>query len=558
METENTRRQLVKDAVKAVTAVGIIVLIGLVLTAGIFGADYGMRKAQAQTKQQMEGILDGYGLTEEQKEELFQAILKRLKTLLESGEITVTGKLGEEECERIKEELKKELQEEFADRVSQESLRSIVDQIWETLAKQTAEREELLKQVTAVYEQYTEFNKEQLGELEKSVLEVQKEFLGRLDQEISSLKEKLSEQIRVHSKEIEALQNGQGGLEEQLQRETQERKVQYEETVSRIKELEALLAELKDGFLLQLAALEERVTQNEADIQAVFQLVSSGKRLLASAITDKGVETAEDASFEVMAENIRRMAEYQFKRGYDSAPAAISEFYLNLHYWDNSGPLHNCYFANYVTFHVEGAESVTIGSIRTTVESDRDPDFAELAVQVALDGNPCYTLQDTDNYTIPTNGASTMTLRMINIKGEERFWATAVVRDLRLNQKQSRMAQAAFLFRMQRDEAVLEPEFADSGILITDCEGREVEAEEVWEQEKTEVTEAVEIEDQTDAEERVAKNVSEDFPGKTEEIAEEAEEKAGATEEKTETAMQKSEEPEDKTGAGENSVSGNG
>ena len=130
METENTRRQLVKDVVKAVTAVGIIVLIGLVLTAGIFGADYGMRKAQAQTKQQMEGILDGYGLTEEQKEELFQAILKRLKTLLESGEITVTGKLGEEECERIKEELKKELQEEFADRVSQESLRSIVDQIW--------------------------------------------------------------------------------------------------------------------------------------------------------------------------------------------------------------------------------------------------------------------------------------------------------------------------------------------------------------------------------------------------------------------------------------------
>lgn len=558
METENTRRQLVKDAVKAVTAVGIIVLIGLVLTAGIFGADYGMRKAQAQTKQQMEGILDGYGLTEEQKEELFQAILKRLKTLLESGEITVTGKLGEEECERIKEELKKELQEEFADRVSQESLRSIVDQIWETLAKQTAEREELLKQVTAVYEQYTELNNEQLGELEKSVLEVQKEFLGRLDQEISSLKEKLSEQIRVHSKEIEALQNDQGGLEEQLQRETQERKVQYEETVSRIKELEALLAELKDGFLLQLAALEERVTQNEADIQAVFQLVSSGKRLLASAITDKGVETAEDASFEVMAENIRRMAEYQFKRGYDSAPAAISEFYLNLHYWDNSGPLHNCYFANYVTFHVEGAESVTIGSIRTTVESDRDPDFAELAVQVALDGNPCYTLQDTDNYTIPTNGASTMTLRMINIKGEERFWATAVVRDLRLNQKQSRMAQAAFLFRMQRDEAVLEPEFADSGILITDCEGREVEAEEVWEQEKTEVTEAVEIEDQTDAEERAAKNVSEDFPGKTEEIAEEAEEKAEATEEKTETVMQKSEEPEDKTGAGESSVSGNG
>lgn len=38
-----------------------------------------------------------------------------------------------------------------------------------------------------------------------------------------------------------------------------------------------------------------------------FQFVSNGKRLVASAITDKGVETASDATFAVMAENIRNI-----------------------------------------------------------------------------------------------------------------------------------------------------------------------------------------------------------------------------------------------------------
>lgn len=43
-------------------------------------------------------------------------------------------------------------------------------------------------------------------------------------------------------------------------------------------------------------------------LNELFTYVSNGKRLVASAITDKGVETASDATFAVMAENIRAIS----------------------------------------------------------------------------------------------------------------------------------------------------------------------------------------------------------------------------------------------------------
>lgn len=43
------------------------------------------------------------------------------------------------------------------------------------------------------------------------------------------------------------------------------------------------------------------------DMKEVFQSVSNGKALVASAITDMGVETASDATFQTMDENIRQI-----------------------------------------------------------------------------------------------------------------------------------------------------------------------------------------------------------------------------------------------------------
>jgi hypothetical protein len=46
----------------------------------------------------------------------------------------------------------------------------------------------------------------------------------------------------------------------------------------------------------------------ENTVQELFQSVSNGKTLVASAITDKGVETANDATFQTMADNIHNLS----------------------------------------------------------------------------------------------------------------------------------------------------------------------------------------------------------------------------------------------------------
>lgn len=48
--------------------------------------------------------------------------------------------------------------------------------------------------------------------------------------------------------------------------------------------------------------------QNDIPVQlATFQTVSDGKKIVANAITDKGIETAEDATFATMADNIGKL-----------------------------------------------------------------------------------------------------------------------------------------------------------------------------------------------------------------------------------------------------------
>lgn len=57
----------------------------------------------------------------------------------------------------------------------------------------------------------------------------------------------------------------------------------------------------------ELSSTSENAVQNKvitARLNEVFQSVSNGKALIASAVTDKGVDTESDASFADMAENI--------------------------------------------------------------------------------------------------------------------------------------------------------------------------------------------------------------------------------------------------------------
>ena len=53
---------------------------------------------------------------------------------------------------------------------------------------------------------------------------------------------------------------------------------------------------------------ETRISELETDVQELFQSVSSGKTLVANAITGKGVSTATDATFATMATNIGKIS----------------------------------------------------------------------------------------------------------------------------------------------------------------------------------------------------------------------------------------------------------
>ena len=55
---------------------------------------------------------------------------------------------------------------------------------------------------------------------------------------------------------------------------------------------------------------ESRISELEADVNELFQSVSSGKTLVANAITGKGVSTATDATFATMASNISKITNY--------------------------------------------------------------------------------------------------------------------------------------------------------------------------------------------------------------------------------------------------------
>lgn len=55
------------------------------------------------------------------------------------------------------------------------------------------------------------------------------------------------------------------------------------------------------------STVQNEIDELNTNLESCFQSVSSGKSLIASAITDKGVTTASDATFETMANNINNI-----------------------------------------------------------------------------------------------------------------------------------------------------------------------------------------------------------------------------------------------------------
>lgn len=66
----------------------------------------------------------------------------------------------------------------------------------------------------------------------------------------------------------------------------------------------------------ELERLRSDVDKLDENLQEVFQSVSNGKKLIASAITDKGITTEPDATYQVMHDNILTLANQQYQSGY--------------------------------------------------------------------------------------------------------------------------------------------------------------------------------------------------------------------------------------------------
>ena len=67
--------------------------------------------------------------------------------------------------------------------------------------------------------------------------------------------------------------------------------------------------------------------KKDLGIEELFQSVSDGKKLVASAVTDKGVLTSGDATFEKMAENIKKLGgELPFMVMYHTAYTSVTNF----------------------------------------------------------------------------------------------------------------------------------------------------------------------------------------------------------------------------------------
>ena len=66
--------------------------------------------------------------------------------------------------------------------------------------------------------------------------------------------------------------------------------------------------------------IKEKVDSNSEEISSLKNSVSNGKKLVANAITEKGIETATNASFQTMADNIGKIS----SGGSDDDPATTS------------------------------------------------------------------------------------------------------------------------------------------------------------------------------------------------------------------------------------------
>lgn len=88
-----------------------------------------------------------------------------------------------------------------------------------------------------------------------------------------------------------------------------------------------------------VGTLSDTIANLNEQVSDCFQLVSDGKGLLASTLTDKGVDTAADATFGTINNNILDLYTKAFAAGADSVSGANADVVYEYHYHESS-----CYY----------------------------------------------------------------------------------------------------------------------------------------------------------------------------------------------------------------------
>lgn len=105
--------------------------------------------------------------------------------------------------------------------------------------------------------------------------------------------------------------------------------------IANTKPTQTLTLVVKGDFEVIIQDMSDITSELNARIDECFQSVSNGKALLASAITDKGVETTSDATFAEMAENINNIETSVDLETLTAATALASDITIGCTAWVN-------------------------------------------------------------------------------------------------------------------------------------------------------------------------------------------------------------------------------
>lgn len=124
-----------------------------------------------------------------------------------------------------------------------------------------------------------------------------------------------------------------------------------------------------DANKTSINSLNTTVSKLKTDVDACFQSVSSGKALLASTLTDLGVQTAADATFATIDANIRALAKKKYDSGYNEGKAEGNKIYdlgtgqtFDVSSYEGYGTFTN---ANFICEQLQGTVEANCGGYAT-------------------------------------------------------------------------------------------------------------------------------------------------------------------------------------------------